>query len=145
MKLNKFIGIGRWTKDLEITVTNSGKEVVKGTIAITDKFKKDHTDFINVVMFGKTGVLAEQFTKKGSLVAIEGKIQTGKYQNNEGKMIYTFDVIADSVQFLEPKNNGNTNTPESKNESNTGQKNSFSDDPFGSNKTIDIPSDELPW
>jgi single-strand DNA-binding protein len=135
--MNKFIGIGRWTKDLELTITNSGKEVVKGTIAIQDKFKKDHTDFLNVVMFGKTGVLAEQYTKKGSLVAIEGKVQTGKYQNKEGNTVYTFDIIADSVQFLDTKQ---------KNEGqgvNTQQAQTQDNNPFKG--SVEIENSDLPF
>lgn len=138
--MNKFIGIGRWTKDLELTISQSGKEVVKGTIAITDKFKKDHTDFLNVVMFGKTGVLAEQYTKKGSLVAIEGKIQTGKYQNKEGATVYTFDIVADSCQFLDSKEKKSNEGEYSK------KSQSYDNDPFKENsKVIDIDSEDLPF
>lgn len=138
--MNNFIGIGRWTKDLELTISGSGKEVVKGTIAITDKFKKNHTDFLSVVMFGKTGVLAEQYTKKGSLVAIEGKIQTGKYQNKEGNTVYTFDIIADSCQFLDSKEKKSNEGEYSKKETKT------NDDPFkGQGTKFDIDNQDLPF
>lgn len=140
LDLNRVIMIGRWVKDLELTVTNNGKEVVKGTIAIQDKFKKEHTDFLNVVMFGKTGVLAEQYTKKGSLVAIEGKVQTGKYTNKDGATVYTFDIIADSCQFLDSKekksNESQYNPPTTK----------ANEDPFkGQGTQFDIKDDSLPF
>jgi single-strand DNA-binding protein len=137
--------IGRLTKDCDLRYTTNGKAVATFTVAVTRQFNREETDFINVQCWSNAAENTAKFTKKGSLVGVTGRIQVRSYDHDTKGRQYITEVVADSVQFLEPKNSGNTNTPESKNESNMGQKMSFNDDPFGSNKTIDIPSDELPW
>ena len=94
--------IGRWVRDNEMTTTPSGTVIVKNTLAVDHPFKKDDSSFIRIVMFGKTGELANQYTAKGSQVAIIGHIQTGSYEK-DGKKIFTTDVIANSIKFLDSK------------------------------------------
>ena len=130
--MNKFIGIGRWSKDLELRYTNSGKEVASGTIAIGDKFNKDKTDFLNVVIFGKQALNATEYTKKGSLVGIEGKVSTRNYEK-DGRKVYVTEIICDSVTFLDSKNSNQENSQPSKPQN---------DDPFGG---TEIPESELPF
>ena len=109
--------IGRWVREHE--VINGNTTVVKNTLAVDHPYKKDDVSFIRVVMFGKTGELANQYTTKGSQVAVVGHIQTGSYEKSDGSKVYTTDVIASSIKFLEPKstNTNNSNHSESPNSS----------------------------
>jgi single-strand DNA-binding protein len=143
--INRVVLVGRMTKDADLRYTPSGKAVATFTLAV-NKFGKDEANFINCVVWDKKAESTANFTKKGSLVGVEGRIETRTYEHDTKGRQYITEVVADSVQFLEPKNNGNTNTPESKNESNTGRSMSFNDDPFGgSGKTIDIEDEDLPF
>lgn len=109
--------IGRWVREHE--VINGNTTVVKNTLAVDHPYKKDDASFIRVVMFGKTGELANQYTTKGSHVAVIGHIQTGSYEKSDGSKVYTTDVIASSIKFLESKssNTNNSNRSESPNSS----------------------------
>lgn len=94
--------IGRLTRDPE--VRGESTKVAKFSIAIDrgkDKDGKDRgTDFPNIVCFGKTAELVEKYLGKGRMVGIVGRIQTGSYEK-DGKKIYTTDVLADRVEFLD--------------------------------------------
>lgn len=111
--LNKSILIGRWTKDIELSYAKSGTPISKATLAV-DGYKKDDTNFIRITMFGKVAENVSQYSGKGRLVAVEGHIQTGSYDNKEGKKVFTFDVIASNVKFLDKskKNDMAVNTQE---------------------------------
>ena len=97
--------IGRLTKDPDISYTTSQVCVAKFTVAINrgkDKNGNDAgADYPSVKAFGKTGELVEKYLGKGRLVGITGHIQTGSYENKEGHKVYTTDVIADKVEFLD--------------------------------------------
>ena len=101
--MNNWTGIGRLTKDPQIGAIPSTQTVVaKFTMAIDDGYgEKKRTNFIPVTSFGKTAENCERFLKKGRLVAVEGKIQTGSYDKQDGTKVYTTDVIANRVEFLE--------------------------------------------
>lgn len=101
--LNKFICIGRLTRDPEANQTTSGVAVTKFTLAVNRSYNKDETDFINIVTWRKLAENCAKYISKGSLVAVEGSIRTGKYQNKEGHTVYTTDVHADTVQFLDTR------------------------------------------
>ncbi|EGQ21102.1 prophage L54a protein [Sporosarcina newyorkensis 2681] len=105
MVLNNVNLIGRWVRDHEVNATQGGVTVVKNTLAVDHPFKKDDASFIRVVMFGKTGELANQYTTKGTQVAIIGHIQTGSYEKSDGTKVFTTDVIASSIKFLDSKSN----------------------------------------
>lgn len=107
--------IGRWVRDNELTtVGQQGTPLVKNTIAVDHPFKKDSPSFLRVVMWGKTGELANQYTGKGSQIAIEGHLETGSYDDKDGKKVFTVEVVASRIKFLDSKN-------ESSNQSNGGQ------------------------
>lgn len=94
--------IGRLTRDPE-TRSTSTTEVSRFTIAI-DRISKDKgADFPNIVCFGKTAENCNLRLKKGNLVGITGRLQTGSYERSDGSKVYTTDVIADRVEFLEGK------------------------------------------
>lgn len=105
--MNKCVLIGRLTKDPELRfLPGSGKANCRFTIAVNREYKKDETDFINCVAWGKTAETMSQYLFKGSKVAIEGHIQTGSYTNKEGHKVYTTDVVIDRFEFVGGKNEG---------------------------------------
>lgn len=110
--MNSVVLIGRLTRDPEVRYTDSQMAVATFTVAIDRQRKKDkekQTDFPRVTVFGKTAENCEKFLVKGRLVGIQGRLQTGSYKNKEGITVYTTDVVADRVEFLEwgEKSEGN--------------------------------------
>ena len=102
--INKFIGIGRLTKNPELRFApGSGTAVARFNLAITRPYKKEETDFISCVSFGKTAETITQYFAKGSLIAITGRIQTGSYDAQDGTKRYTTDVVIESFEFVESK------------------------------------------
>lgn len=105
--MNRVELIGRITRDPELRYTNSNIATTRFTLAVNRPFQsqtgEQGTDFINVVVWRKQAENVKKYVSKGSLVAVEGRIQTGSYENREGQRVYTTDVVADSVQFLETK------------------------------------------
>lgn len=101
--MNNVCLIGRLTRDPEVKYTaESQMAVAKFSLAIDDGYgEKKKTNFPSIVAFGKTAESCEKFLSKGKLVCIQGKLQTGKYKNKEGATVYTTDVVADRVEFLE--------------------------------------------
>lgn len=103
--INRVILVGRLSKDADLKKTQSGMEVAGFTIAV-DRYVKDkepQTDFINCVAWNKTAENVGKYTAKGSLVAVEGRIQVRKYQNKQGENRYATEVVCDTVQFLSRK------------------------------------------
>ncbi len=94
---------GRLTKDPELRyIPETQNAVAAFTIAVDRPFSKDkQADFIKITVFGKQAENAERFTAKGKMVGVQGYIKTGSYKNKEGAIVYTTDVIADRVEFLE--------------------------------------------
>lgn len=110
--MNNCSFLGRITRDIELKVLGA-TSVAKFGLAVNRKFKKGEADFINIVAFGKTAETLNQYCKKGDLIALECRVQTGSYDNKEGKKVYTTDFIVDSFHFAGnsgPKQeNSNTN------------------------------------
>ena len=107
--MNKAILIGRLTRDPELRYTSSNRAVCQFSIAIDRPFTNQstgqrETDFINIVVWDKTAENVGKYMTKGRLIAVEGRIQTRNYDNNEGKKVYVTEVVASNVQFLESKN-----------------------------------------
>ena len=104
--MNRVELIGRITRDPELRYTSSNIATCRFTLAVNRPFQGQNgeqgTDFINIVVWRKQAENVKKFVSKGSLVAVEGRIQTGSYEK-DGQRIYTTDVVADSVQFLETK------------------------------------------
>lgn len=100
--MNNWTGIGRLTKNPEVRYNpQTQNAVARFTVAIDDGYGDNKkTNFIPVVAFGKQAESCEKYLEKGRLVAVEGKIQTGSYEKN-GQKVYTTDVIANRVEFLE--------------------------------------------
>ena len=107
--MNKAILIGRLTRDPELRYTSSNRAVCQFTIAIDRPFTNQSTgqreaDFINVVVWDKQAENVGKYITKGRLIAVEGRIQTRNYDNNEGRKVYVTEVVATNIQFLESKN-----------------------------------------
>ena len=104
--MNRVELIGRITRDPELRYTSSNIATTRFTLAVNRPFQGQNgeqgTDFINIVVWRKQAENVKKFVSKGSLVAVEGRIQTGSYEK-DGQRVFTTDVVADSVQFLETK------------------------------------------
>ena len=104
--MNKVCLIGRITKDIEIRYTSSNIPSVRFTLAVNRTFSNQNgereADFINCIAWRNQAENMNKYVSKGSLVAVEGRIQTGSYEK-DGQRIFTTDVVADNVQFLESK------------------------------------------
>lgn len=103
--MNNVILIGRLTRDPEIRYTaNTQMAVATLTIAVDRPAKAGEerkADFPRITVFGRQAENCEKYISKGSRIAVQGRIQTGQYKDKDGKTVYTTDVIADRVEFLE--------------------------------------------
>ena len=128
--LNRAILVGRLTRDPDLRyTTNGGVAVTRFTVAVNRKFTNQQgereADFINIVTWRALAENCGDYLKKGSLVAIEGRIQTRSYENQEGRTVYVTEVVADDVRFLDTR--GGSKEPKDQ------------DDPF------DLPEDKIPF
>lgn len=104
--VNKVIAIGNITKDPEVRYMSNGEAVANFSLACNESWKgkdgkrQEHTEFLNIVMYRKLAEIAGQYLKKGSAVYIEGKLQTRKWQDKDGKDRYTTEIIADEMKML---------------------------------------------
>ena len=106
--MNKYIGIGRITKDIELRTTNNNKSVAQFTIAINEGYgEEQRTNYIDCTVWGKQAENMSKYCSKGSLIAIEGRLQTGSYEDKEGTKRKTTKVVAESIQFLGNKKEEN--------------------------------------
>ncbi|MCM3731988.1 single-stranded DNA-binding protein [Fictibacillus nanhaiensis] len=106
--LNRVVLVGRLTKDPELKYTPNGVAVANFTLAVNRPFSNQQgereADFINCVVWRKPAENVANYLKKGSLAGVDGRLQTRSYENNQGQRVYVTEVMAESVQFLEPKN-----------------------------------------
>lgn len=106
--INNVVLVGRITKDLELRYTTNNKETTSFTLAVNRAYSSQdgqrQADFIGCVAFGKTAENVCRYCEKGSLIGVEGRIQTRNFQGKDGNTVYVTEVIADRVQFLNTKN-----------------------------------------
>ena len=150
--INRVVLVGRLTKDPEFRTTQSGVDIANFTLAVNRNFTnaqgEREADFINVVVFRKQAENVNNYLSKGSLAGVDGRIQSRSYENNEGKRIFVTEVVADSVQFLEPKGNNNQNVSQGQQTGTKKQQtgNAANDNPFANaNGPIDIQDSDLPF
>lgn len=106
--MNKYIGIGRITKDIELRTTSNNKSLSQFTIAINEGYgEEQRTNYIDCTVWGKQAENMSKYCSKGSLIAIEGRLQTGSYEDKEGTKRKTTKVVAESIQFLGNKKEEN--------------------------------------
>jgi single-strand DNA-binding protein len=111
--MNKAILMGRLTRDPEVRYSqgDSPLAIARYTLAVDRRFSRGNSDentadFINCVAFGKAGEFAERYFRKGTKIAVTGRIQTGSYTNKDGVKVYTTEVVVDEQEFAESKNAG---------------------------------------
>lgn len=167
--INRVVLTGRLTKDVDLSFTPQGVAKAQFTLAVNRAFANQsgdrEADFIQIQAWRKQAENAANFLKKGSLVGIDGKLQSGSYER-DGQRIYFTNVVADSIQFLEPRNStgDSQGAPNYESSTNTGGTNQrapqgqcggnnnppnytrVDDDPFANSKgPIEVDSDDLPF
>ncbi|MGN4127652.1 single-stranded DNA-binding protein [Lysinibacillus sphaericus] len=166
--INRVILTGRLTKDVDLSYTPQGVAKAQFTLAVNRAFANQsgekEADFVQIQAWRKQAENAANFLKKGSLVGIDGKLQSGSYER-DGQRIYFTNVVADSIQFLEPKNStgssqGASNYQSSTNTGGTHQGGSqgqyggnnnqpsytkVDKDPFANSKAPEVSEDDLPF
>ena len=136
--INNVVLIGRLTRDVDLRYTLQKQAVGQFTLAVNRNFKNQNgeydADFINCVIWGKSAENFANWTKKGNLVGITGRVQTRNYENQQGQRVYVTEVVAESFQLLEKRDN-------SANQNSMAEQMppSFAGDP------MDIKDDDLPF
>ena len=106
--INDVVLVGRLTKDVDLRYTLNGTAYASFTVAVDRRYKNQNsereTDFINCVMWNKAAENFANFTRQGSLVGIEGRIQTRSYDNQQGQKVYVTEVLAENFSLLESRN-----------------------------------------
>ena len=111
--MNVVLLTGNLVRDPEKTYTNSGMAVTRFTIAVNRNYAKkteggQDADFIRITCFDKRAEFVERYLTKGRKVGVEARIQTGSYQDKDGKTVYTTDFIANNIEFLDSKRDGDS-------------------------------------
>ena len=105
--MNRVVLVGRLTRNPDLRYTPNGVAVANFTIAVNRPFKnqqgENEADFINCVIWRKQAENLENYTKKGSQIGVDGRIQTRSYEGQDGKRVFVTEILAESVQFLESK------------------------------------------
>ncbi len=102
--------MGRLTRDPEVRYTQGDNQmaIARYTLAVDRRFNRGNdentADFISCVAFGKSGEFAEKYLRKGTKIAVTGRIQTGSYTNKDGVKVYTTEVVVEDQEFAESKN-----------------------------------------
>ncbi len=160
--INRAILVGRLTKDPELRKTQNDIAVTTFTIAVNRTFKnqqgEQEADFINCVVWRRQAENVSRYVNKGSLVGVEGRIQSRSYDDQNGNRRFVTEIVADSVQFLETKSsqqntqqnqsysnqNNNYNHSNNNNNSNSNQYSQPKNEPDDLSD-IDIAEDDLPF
>ena len=155
--INNVVVVGRLTRAVDLRYTSNGTAYASFTLAVDRDFKNQNgereTDFINCAMWRKPAENLANYTKKGSLIGIEGRIQTRNYDNQQGQRVYVTEVLAEKFSFLESAkkddngvlSNGGTNTlGVNKNQNSSG--NFANSDVFTSTGDVfSVNDDDLPF
>lgn len=143
--MNKVVLIGRLTRDPEIRYTSNNIAATNFTLAVNRNYQNQNgvreADFINIVMWRKQAETAKKYLSKGSLIAIEGRIQTRNYDGADGKKVYVTEVLADSFEFLESKGQKTNSDTDFNNDVST---NNIGDEPYiDFGDTIELSDDDI--
>ncbi|SEP58904.1 single-strand binding protein [Virgibacillus subterraneus] len=157
--LNRVVLVGRLTKDPDLRYTPNGVAVANFTIAVNRPFSNQQgnrdADFINCVVWRRPAENLANYMKKGSMIGVDGRLQTRTFEGKDGKTVFVTEVVADSVQFLESKGSSQSsgqqasgyqqNQSQNQNQNQTNQ-NQNEEEPFKNNgEPIDISDDDLPF
>lgn len=108
--------MGRLTANPELRVATTGKEVCRFRIAVERSGPNRTADFIPIICFGSSANFVEKYFSKGSMIAVQGKLQTGSYTDKDGKKINSFEVVADEVSFCGDKRAAGQTAPKEQSE-----------------------------
>lgn len=167
--LNRVVLVGRLTRDPGLRYTPNGVAVASFSLAVNRTFTNQHgereADFINIVVWRRQAENVANYLKKGSLAGVDGRLQSRSYENNQGQRVFVTEVVADSVQFLEPRSASQSRGHDAFSDFGQQQGGGFQnpnerqapipdekkggfmdDDPFSNDgQTIDISDDDLPF
>ncbi len=158
--MNKVVLIGRLTRDPDLRYPSSNVPVANFTVAVNRPFENQNgereADFINVIVWRKQAENVKKYIGKGSLVGVEGRIQTRNYEGQDGKRVYVTEVVADRVEFLESKSQSQSRMAAMSNDDFAGVQpeavpqsvptTNVEEDPFANfSSEIEISDDDLPF
>ncbi|RQW65980.1 single-stranded DNA-binding protein [Listeria sp. SHR_NRA_18] len=150
--MNRVVLVGRLTKDPELRYTPAGVAVATFTLAVNRNFTNQagerEADFINCVIWRKPAENVANYLKKGSMAGVDGKVQTRNYEGQDGKRIYVTEILAESVQFLEPRNANNQSNTTNQGDYQAGtntQQQQASTAVIDDGNPIDVSDDDLPF
>ena len=116
--MNKFIGIGNLTRDIEVEITSNNKLFLKNAIAIRNDYKNANgeydSEFINIVVFGPQADYMGKYAEKGMKVAVEGRLTTKTYEKKDGSTGYAAEIVCTNVELLGRKNEQKVSHQETK-------------------------------
>jgi len=144
--MNKVFLIGNLTKDPEIKVTQSGKEMAKFSLAVSSSYEKGDdgkykTDFFNCIAWGKTCELMNKYTQKGSKLLVEGNISNNTWDKPDGTKGYSVNINVSTVEFLSPKSEKDTSSSSSYNSNSNSS--DYSPEGKGANDGGEIDLDDI--
>ena len=158
--INSVCLTGRLTREVDLKYTANGVAVATFTLAVNRNFKNQNgereADFINCVAWRSSAEYLANFSKKGDLIGLQGRIQTRNYENQQGQRIYLTEVVADTVENLTPKSSQETQQNSAGGFKSNSQGNYNQNNQSGANRnlggfndfggsTIDISDDDLPF
>ncbi len=139
--MQKFIANGNLCKDIELKTTQGGKSVLRNTIAIRNDYKNEDgqygSEFVNIVVWGKSAEFLSEYATKGTKILIEGKITTRSYDKEDGSKGYVTEVNCNSIEILDHKKNTSATSEEE------GTLDPYKE--FGNQITVSVDDLELPF
>lgn len=143
--INNVVLVGRMTKEAELRYTPSNIAVATFTLAVNRNYKSENgereADFINVVLWRQAAENLANWTKKGSLVGVTGRIQTRNYDNQQGQRVYVTEVVAERFQLLESRGDNQGQTQQQNAAPNFARESNQ----YGATNPLDISDDDLPF
>ncbi|WP_076645629.1 single-stranded DNA-binding protein [Latilactobacillus sakei] len=149
--INRVVLVGRLTRDVDLRYTQSGNAAGTFSLAVNRQFTNANgdreADFINCVIWRKSAENLSNYTHKGSLIGIDGRLQTRNYENKEGQRVYVTEVVVDNFSLLDSKASGGASDTQSasKRTQKTQQQNNQSDPFANTGQPIDISDEDLPF
>lgn len=147
--INRVVLVGRLTRDVDLRYTQSGTAVGQFNMAVNRQFTNANgdreADFINCIVWRKAAENLSNFTHKGSLIGVEGRLQTRNYENKEGQRVYVTEVVVDSFSLLEPKASGGASDTQPANRTQSATQQNYQSNPLANGQAIDISDADLPF
>jgi|SRR5699024_8756428 len=149
--MNRVVIAGRLTKDPELKYTPNGNAVANFTVAINRRYKsqdgEQEADFLNCVAWRKQAENLANYMRKGSLIGVDGRVQTRSYDNDSGQRVFVTEILAESITFLDSRGNNSEKQDISQgNQQQAPQTQQEQPNPFADEaEPVDIGDDNLPF